>query len=290
MPSVQTSHYLYVKSSQRNSGTTSSFDIVLPPTMIDSDPELQKIKISLLDFNVPFSWSLINNGYNTITFHDEGRAVTTSVSIPTGNYTYYRLAKKITSLYPFCVCTWLEDQNKMQFAFTSGHTMTFDGIYNILGFTQGTTYQGTTITSDRAMMPLATSHIVINLTNITPTHGSLTLDNIGGEVKPSNILARVPINAEPFRLITYNNPVPQDAGVFTSDNSLQRLEFLLTNEDGVELTFLPDSEMFLKFEVFNLEDTDLEDIKADLQEIKQTLKDLFLIKHLNGLTKPKRIL
>jgi hypothetical protein len=166
-----------------------------------------------------------------------------------GNYTYYRLAEKITSLYPFCTCTWLEDQNKMQFVFTTWHTMTFDGLYNLLGFTQGTTYEGATMTSERVMTPLATTHIVINLTNTTPMHGALTLDNIGGEVKPSNILARVPINAEPFRLITYSNPVPEDMGIFTSDNSIQRLEFLMTNEDGVELTFLPDSEMFLKLEV-----------------------------------------
>lgn len=285
MPSVETTHFLYVQSKNRNSGNNYNFDIVLP-SIVDSDPELQKIKISLLDFNVPFSWSLINAGFDTITFKNNITQVSTPVTIPEGNYTYYRLAKKISELYPVCSCTWLQDQNKMQFLFSVSHQMSFDGVYALLGFIQGATPTGTNITSEKAMTPLATSHIVVNLLNTTPVHGALTMDNIGGEVRPSNILARIPINVEPFRLITYANQSP-DVGIFTSDNTLQHLEFLITNEDGVPLTFIPDFEMFLKMEVWNLQDDDLVEIKRDLGEIKQTLKDLYLYKYLNSITRPR---
>jgi hypothetical protein len=257
---------------------------VVLPSVIDSDAELQKIKVSLLDFSVYNSWYLINEGYNTITFKNELTQAQTAVAIPEGNYSYYRLAKKIRELFPPCECTWLADQNKMMFSFLTSHTMYFDGIYDLLGFPQGAMPSGTSILSERAMSPLATTHIVVNLVNTTPVHGALTLDNMGGEVKPSNILARVPINAEPFRLITYANQTP-DVGIFTSDNTIQRLEFLITNEDGMPLTFLPDFEMFLRLEVWNLQNDDLHEMKVDLQEIKQTLKDLFLMKHLNSITK-----
>jgi len=282
MPSLSRSHYVYVQSKHRNSGTNYQYSINLPPSLVQCDEEYERIKVTIMNFSVYNSWYLINTtGFNTITFHNQTSNTTTVVTIPAGNYTYYRLANVISSLYPLCQCVWLQDANKLQFNFTAPHQLSFDGIYNILGFNQGDQPQGTTITSTNVMIPVPTTGIMISLVNHMPFHDAVNLDNMSGEVRASNILARIPINAPPFQLIYYTNITENDNGIFIGNNMVNELEFLFTTPDGLRMTYIPDHEMLVKVEIWTVDDeTNIQEVIQDLKDIKQTLKDLFLMKHL----------
>ena len=281
MPTLSRSHYLYLQSKHRNSGTPSNYSIKLPPSLIQCDEEFERIRVTIMNFNVYNSWYMINAGFNTINFYNMVTNTTTSVSIPGGSYSYYRLAAEINNLYADCTCTWLQDSNKMCFTFTDSHQMSFDGIYNILGFQQGEQPEGTTIVSSQTMIPVPTTGILINLINQMPYHGAINLDNLTGFMRPSTVLARVGINASPFQLITYSNVTENDNGIYISTNNLNELEFLFTTPDQVEMTYLPDHDLLIKVEVWAVDDeSNMQTLMEDISAIKQTLSDLFLMKHL----------
>jgi hypothetical protein len=121
----------------------------------------------------------------------------------------------------------------------------------------------------------------MNLRNITPVDSMVTLTNVGsGEMRPSNMLAIIPINASPFQLITYRPNNAGDRGLYSSDNSLNVLEVSFTNIDGVPLTYLPEHSFNLKIEVHNIHDEQKTQLLEDVSEMKGLLKDLFMMKAL----------
>ena len=280
MPDIVKTNYVYIQSKYRQSGTTWNYNIILPPSVMDTDPQYEIFKITLMDWECYFSWYQVTSGFNTITFTNNVTNTTSVVTIPEGTYSYFNLAKKISSLYPNCQCTWLVDQNKFQFSFNQSHTLSFNGIYEILGFNYGETPSGSTILSSNVLIPLKYPDIVMNLSNITPVDNQVTLTNIGGEVKTSNMLAIIPVNASPFQLIRYCPNNAGERGLYSSDNSLNALEILFTNIDGVPLTYLPEHSFNLKIEVHSIEDERKTQLMEDVGEIKGLLKDLFMMKAL----------
>jgi hypothetical protein len=249
--------------------------------MLDSDPQYEIFKITLMDFEMYFSWYVVTNNFNTITFTNNVTSAVNVVTIPEGNYTFFNLAKKISEMYPSCQCTWLVEQNKFKFSFSQSHTLSFDGIYEILGFDYGATPSGTSITSQNVLIPLRYPSIVMNLSNITPVDSMATLVNVaGGEVRPSNMLATIGVNGSPFQLIRYCPPNSGDRGLYSSDNSLNALEISFTNIDGVPVTYLPEHSFNLKIEVHNIQDDQKTQLLEDVGEIKTVLRDLFVMKAL----------
>jgi hypothetical protein len=153
-------------------------------------------------------------------------------------------------------------------------------MYETLGFNYGETPSGTTIISSNVLIPLKYPDIVMNLSNITPVDSMCTLTNIGGEIRPSNMLATIGVNGSPFQLIRYCPNNSGERGLYSSDNSLNALEISFTNIDGVALTYLPEHSFTLKIEVLQLEDEARTNMMEDIAEIKGLLKDLFMMKAL----------
>lgn len=274
-------YYLYISSKKRNMGDPFSYDVIIPDLLLESENDKEIIKVSMLDFSCYFNWYIINDdGFDTITFHNDITDTSTSIQIPEGNYSYQGLAQKITQLYPACICQWDKVKNKMVFQFNQQHTLMFDGVYSVLGFDVGATPSGTTIYSTNPMRPLETTHLVVNVNNLPPYNDALTLDNLGGHIRPSNILGCVYINAPPFHLVHYQNPTDNNYGVFTSDTKLNRLSIEITNQDGVLLTYIPDHYMTLKVEVFEIVDTQYNELCERIDQIATTLNFLKLNKAL----------
>jgi hypothetical protein len=280
MSQIVKTNYVHVQSKYRQSGDTWNYSIIIPPNMMDSDPQYEIFKITLLDFETYFSWYQITSGFNTITFTNNVTNAVTVVTIPDGNYSFYNLARKISAVYPSCQCTWLVDQNIFSFVFSQNHTITFDGMYETLGFNYGETPSGTTIISSNVLIPLKYPDILMNLNNITPVDSMCTLTNIGGEIRPSNMLATIGVNGSPFQLIRYCPNNSGERGLYSSDNSLNALEISFTNIDGVALNYLPEHSFTLKIEVLQLEDEARTNMMEDIAEIKGLLKDLFMMKAL----------
>lgn len=269
--SLKRSHTLYLQSKHRNTGTTSTYTVNLP-NFIESDPNLEVFKISLVSFTTYNDFLQVKDGRDTIKMNG------TDYVVPHGTYTFQKLSKTLQSLLGVPV-SWNTELNAMTFHFTSTTTLKFDGIGYILGFDVGIDYTGTTMTSVRAMKPYEPTHIVIHLNNVSPIETHLNLSNHNGEVRVANVLGKVLINASPFQLITYEQILESD-GLYTADNTIQTLEFMITDNDGNVMEDMSEHELVLRIESVDVDDTNMQEVVRELKEIRQTLKDMFMYKAL----------
>ncbi len=269
--SVRRSHTLYLQSKHRTTGTPSQYTITLP-NIIDSDPNLELFRVTLVSFTTYNDFLQVKEGKDTIKMNG------TDYTIPHGTYTFQKLSKTLQNLLGINVF-WNVELNAITFAFDTTTSLVFDGIAYILGFDEETTYTGTQITSVRAMKPYKPSHIFIHLNNVSTVSEHLNLSNHGGEVRLANVLAKVLINANPFQLISYNQ-ILDNEGLYTGDTTLQTLELMLTDNDGNEFVEIGDHEMVLRIESLDIQDYDMKAMITELKEIRQTLKDTMLIKAL----------
>lgn len=267
---MKRTHQLYIQSKNRDSGTPSNYVVSLPQ-IIQSDPNLNVYKISLKNFTTYNSFFIVKDNADTII------VAGVSYTIPHGNYTYQRLAKVLQSTIPNTTVQWIQEQNKMAFSFPSSRTLSFDALGTTLGFTPSQVYTGATIVSPSPMVPYQDPHIFIHLQNITPLGDSLILSNHTGEMRVASILAKVLINASPFQLVTHQQVLESD-GLISTDNTLNALEFFITDSEGNEFKDIPENEMVLTIESLDVEDYDMKDILKELGEMKQWLKDLVVYK------------
>jgi hypothetical protein len=267
--SLKRSHILYLQSKHREYGTTSQYVISLPE-IIESDANLERFKISLLNFTTYNDWYLIKDGADTITING------VETQIPHGTYTYQNLARTLQT-YTNAVVTWNSSMNIMTFTFTTSKTISFDGLGTILGFDVGVNYTGSSISSVRAMTPYDTTHIIIHLNNISSMVEHLCMSNHTGEVRLANILGKVLINASPFQLIEHQQVLESD-GLYSNDNSLGTLEFMITDNDGNLFTDIGEHELVLRIEAVDYDDYVAKDMIDELKQIRITMKDLLMYK------------
>lgn len=246
---------------------------------VECDPSNERFRIALVDFNVPYSWYTLNDEFNTIEFHDVVADTTTEVTVPPGSYNYFDLAPVISKLYPAVKTQYLAPQNKMKFTFETLHRVKFShGIADILGYYADIEYlfnlSGSSI---KPCSPLATTHLILKVNNLPPLDSNVNLTNLTGEVTPSYILATVPItNIAPFHEITWINHL--DVGVFTSDPKITTIDFQIINQDGVELTFIPDHRFTLRIDVYDVEEHD--ELHRNVVDIRDNVRNIFLNSYL----------
>jgi len=269
--SLKRSHMLYLQSKHRTTGTTSQYTISLPD-YIQSDANLELFKVSLVAFTTYHDMLQIKDGQDTINING------TAYQVPHGSYTYQKLSKVIQSIINAPVI-WNAETNSMTFDFNSTTSILFDKIGDILVFDPDIIYTGTEIKSLRAMHPIEPTHIMIHLNNISPVEDHLCLSNHSGQVRVANVLGKVLINASPFQLIEYNQVLESD-GLFSADNTMQNLEFLLTDNNGNEILDLPEHEMVLRIESVDIDAYDMKEMIRELKEIRQTLKDQLIYRAL----------
>jgi hypothetical protein len=267
---LKRSHTLYLNSKYRDNGTPYQYTISLPE-VIESDPNLERFKISLHSFTTYNEWFIIKQGANTIRVN--GFAYT----IPDGNYAYQRLAKTIQGIIPNSTITWNVERNTMTFTFTGSRTIRFDDIAYTLGFQPDADYTGTSITSQDSMLPYPDPYLMIHLQNISPMAEHLVFSNHTGEVRIASILAKVLINASPFQLITYQQVLDSD-GIYTTENTVGQLEVLITDSQGRPFTDMPEHSLALKIESVDVDDYDTKTLIDEVKQIRNWVKDLVSLK------------
>jgi hypothetical protein len=234
---------------------------------------MELCRISLKNFTTYNSWFIVKQGANTIRINNNPFVV------PEGNYTYQRLVKTIEGLFQDTTVQWIQEQNKVKFTFPVFRSLTFDDLGTTLGFSPNQVYSGVNITSPFPMLPYSDPHLLIHLNNVSPTAEHLVLSNHTGELRVSNILAKVLINASPFQLITHQQILESD-GIITGDETLNSLEVYITDSDGKEFTDMPDHDCVLTIEYMDVEDFDAKDMIEELKEIKTWMRDLVVMKSL----------
>ena len=158
--------------------------------------------ISLHDRTIPVTWDLISayNENNTLVYSING--VTTTYTIPDGNYSVLDLQDLFNTNTPFTV-----SYSTVTNEYTFTHA-TYDFIlissstcFDIIGLTDGASYSSTSksLTCVNGVDLSGTREMYI-CTNIR----TLTLDSRIGTAN-SSILAKVPINVSNGNILTYNN-------------------------------------------------------------------------------------
>lgn len=271
MSNLKRSHTLYLQSKHRNAGTTSQYTISLPGD-ITNDVNTEIFKLSLVSFSTYHDMLQVKDGYDTVYKNNQ------AFKISHGSYTFQKLVRELQNVLGTTVF-WDVETNTVTFVFQTNTTIRFDGIARILGFDESVIYSGTTVTSVRPLRPYNNNHIMIHLNNIQPVAEHLCLSNHTGEVRIANVLSKVLINAPPFQLVTHEQILESD-GLYSADNSLQVLEFVLTDNDGNLIEDMPEHELVIRIESVDVQDVGMNEMLYQLKEIRQTLKDQMLMKAL----------
>lgn len=272
------SQTLFIQSKNRVSGgSTFNFDIHIPENYVSCSSE-QLLKITLMNFSTYRSWYTINTGYNTISFKNLVTLATTVVIIPAGNYNYKVLASTINSLYPATVCSWNSYTNKLTFTFTQNHEVSFPDLsYMVLGFNQGAVLQGTTITSQTVIKPTVADHICIHLKDVTP-YLTFNLDNLAGNgMNVSDVIMAMTVTTQPFDLVVWRNT--NDEFMLTiKEKKLNSLRFYFTDFDNNALTYLPESQLVLRVDTYDLKED--ETLRSALEDIAKYTRLSFISNNL----------
>lgn len=239
----------------------------------------ERIRVSLQSFQVPLSWYQILDGRNTISVTNLSSNTVTNLTVPPGTYSYHELCRVLQTLYAPLSAKHFPNQNTLLLFTLQPHRYVFSkGLAEIMGFLPGVPYEGTSVHSPLVCQPLTTQSIHIRLANMPPAQDNLSMTNLSGDVDVDATLAIVPVvNTQPFHVLTWENDI--DTGVFTGDHKLTQIEFLLSNEDGDELTFLPDHVMVLKIETHEQDDSNPREMMRLLRGLKEAVDTLVLYKH-----------
>ena len=256
---------------------------MIPDLFLEAEPLVEKFRVSLNQFMIPYNWYQVNEGLNAITIFDPVQQAGYTAWVPPGTYNYFDLCGLLQGFLNTPV-SYLETQNKVQITTDVPKTITFSqGIAQILGFEPDVPYTTSVrfpdLVSPNVCRPLATESIHVRITNLPCLDEAVSLTNVTGSVTVDDTVGIVPVaNTRPFHVINYLNQT--DDGNFTGDYKLTYLEFLLTNEDGLELTYLPDFTMTLKIDTVMVNED--EELMNVLRKMQADINDLLIAKALRA--------
>ena len=197
--------YLFVNS-RRCIGSPSDFELQIDDGLVETHNTDERMKLTLIDFNILHNWGNINASNNTITFRNVVTSTNTAVTIPAGFYTMNDIKKYINNAYPAANVAYNANINRYTFTFAQTHQLIFTSeIYKILGFGSAESPQGTTITSSTTCQPRNVNSLNLYLYNVQAVKHHNVENVEGNNVKKSHMIARIPITAEPFNNVIWIN-------------------------------------------------------------------------------------
>jgi hypothetical protein len=263
--------YLFIQSKNRNRGDAWDFEITFPDGGIECSKD-EVITFTLMNFELPFSWYMVNSTNNTFTFTNTITNTSTIISLDYGNYSYRKLADVINEQYNGVFCEYLVPQNKIQFTFSQNHSITLSGkSYQVLGFNSNETPQGTTITSTNQLQQgTQITEVCLSLLGLAPYRDAFNLDTIGKSIQISNVLLAMPFSVNPFEIMSFRNYNNQNT-MFVANKKVNTIRFTLTDFDDNFLNFVPDYTMTIKVDTFAI-DTNGEKMNEKMEYLIQLNK------------------
>lgn len=273
MASSVRDQYLYINSKNKQSGNAYDFEISIDPGLV-SCKEDEQLRISLVKLSMPLTITQVNSLNNRIIFTDKTTNITTTITIPAGNYNVYDLALYVKSAYSgITSLTFQKSTNHYIFTFTNSHQITFSDSSNIVfGFLASTTSIGTTIESNTASQPNTINDIILSVYGVSPV--SHNLDCLATpNMKMSHIIGMMSIEDIPFGVLQYDN-INGEFSITIGERDIKKLRFVMTNIDNKVLDFCNMAEytMILKISVRSKGDATL----ATLKELKEYTRLQFL--------------
>jgi hypothetical protein len=265
--------YLYVSSKNRHSGNPYDFDIIIDPGLV-SCKEDEQLRISLVKLSMPLTITQINTSNNDVIFTDKSTNISTTITIPVGNYNVYDLASYVKSAYSGVTnMTFSKSTNHYIFTFVNPHQISFSDNCNLVfGFSSNNTSIGTTIESTVACQPNTINDIVLSVYGVSPI--SHNLDCLATKnMKMSHIIGMMSIQDIPFGVLQYDN-INGEFSLSIGERDIKKLRFVMTNTDNQVLDFcnMVDYTMIVKISVRSKGDATL----AHLKELKEYSRLQFL--------------
>jgi hypothetical protein len=226
---LEETKYLFISSANRNIGTNSRPIIYLPANLISSQNNINKyLRVSLYNLTINYEWYNVESFNNSISYNNG--TTTTTVNIPTGNYSVYEMRDQLNILMPAYVVTYNLNKNAYTFTTsTSGASITSLTARQFLGIENNITYSGT-----------FSSNFIVNMSlyktlylNTDLNSGDNNLDNIDtSKVTSSTILDTIPISVAPFDTIYYESDNPVSLDVAVNNSMLTSMAFNLSTDTG----------------------------------------------------------
>jgi len=178
------------------------------PHIVEENPNIKHIEVSLEDATIPVSWYLINDDTNTLNY--TYNSTTRELRLKNGNYTSTTLLDTLTNEFLIqgltATCSLDKQSGKTLFVFSNPITdITFlhtgsEGLFRLLGFLIDTDYTGTTILSPTPMNLLGIQKLNLSsqsLATISSFSSSPLLGNC--------LIQTIPVDAPSWNQITYIN-------------------------------------------------------------------------------------
>ena len=242
------------------------------PNIVDENPDISHLEVSLDSATIPVSWYLINDLTNTLTYIYN--STTFTLTLTNGNYNGSTMITELTNKFDdnglVVVITLSQVTGLLLFNFSNAIS-NVDFIYNtglmkILGFTQSTS--GVAVVPQLPMNLLGIQKINIcsgNLSTLSSFSSSPALSN--------SVIQSIPVDVPSFHQITYldkANHYGRMKSRFLSNIDIQLLDefgrFIEMN--GIEFTLSFIIRIFRKYRVEH--DT----IKIPNAEIKEEKKEV----------------
>lgn len=222
---------IYIKSSQADHSYSDTHKIFRLQQSINSTrPDIQNL-ISIVGFEMPNSFYLINSSNNILVIKSINPTLT--ITIPVGNYDVYSLMNEINSNQDFINRNYLlefnNNTNKYTLSSTTGANFTISNqstIYKIVGLDGSTTSSSSSIEFPNCVNLAGVGAVLIKLID-------LGIQNLDGNGVVSDTLAKVNIDVISGGIISYKQEAENIFSIIDSD-IINKLEVKITDEDGVD--------------------------------------------------------
>ena len=184
-----------------NNNSTSDCNFILPQIEL---PSQHQILLSVQSAVIPYSFYGIDSNNNTLTFSTNNSIITNYITIQQGNYNAIQLATYLSANLPNFTVSYLPIQNKFVFSSTFANFVFHpesSTCFSLLGFTNDVLYStgfNYSLTSYKCVNLLPKQAICISSNLLT---GNINHSNLA----EGNILCSIPVQSNPYSLITYSN-------------------------------------------------------------------------------------
>jgi hypothetical protein len=208
------------KYANKINGSSSNVEFYLPMIEI---PLQHYMYLSLQSAFIPYSFYNIDSSNNTLILVIDGNTLT--YTIPVGNYNAYQLQLTLNTFLVNLIFVYNIVTNKFTINYTEDFTISENSTcLKLLGLRNNLTSISKILISDG----------IVNLLNkmCICIHSNLQTGNISTNDNKYdyNIIASIPVNSQPYSLISYTNVGNAKSCIYT--NTLSYIKFQLKDQDG----------------------------------------------------------
>jgi len=212
----------------------SDCDFYLPTIEL---PSQHTILLSVISAVIPYTWYNVDSTNNALYYSTTSNTSPVGILIPHGNYNAIQLASFLTSVLPNTTVTYSIITNKYFFQ-NSGENFKFypslSTCFSLIGFGSNILYS----TSYGGSPSHLTSQNCINLLSkqCVCIQSNLPTGNINhSNASEGNLLVSIPINGNPYSIITYYNYGNFKTNLFSNNINFINIKITDSNNNLIDL-------------------------------------------------------